>query len=455
MDREGSWAVRTPTATTGKRLAIALGWALLLGYLFANAFSRIPRSDTGDFGHFYYAAKAMDEGQDIYASWHQGYVYPPLLAFLYEPFALLSENAAATILLFVNMLLMSVSAMLGARELARRFGTADWATAGLALAAILLTEDKLRGALQMWQTDLIMLFLLVLALCLLDRWPALAGTALGLAFNIKYLPVVALPYLLLRRRFVAAAAFLASAVGFALLPAIRTGWQVNRDYLAVAYRGLFHLVGVGTAAPAAHVWNIDNGLSVSITSAFSRILPAWAALIAAGGVALVTLFCASRLYRRHNVAFWYRPDGVANNGNDPARRAIVGLEWVGLSVGTLVFSPQTNTRHLCLLLLANTAAVVLLYQGRNGTRVPRWPLAFGTVLLVLAVSFPPGGQQHPSLLGPWHHMGGPTWVALGMYATLLWFGLRHAQVQWAAPATEPSCNAAEPQRPVLSAPVMV
>src|SRR5262249_35258187 len=150
---------------------------------------------------------------------------------------------------------------------------------------------------------------------------------------------VAFPYLLARRRFVAAFAFLASAVGFALLPAIRTGWQMNLAYLTVAYRGLLHLVGVGTEAPAAHIWNIDDGLSVSITSAFARILPAWAALIAAAGIAFGTLLCASRLYRRHKIAFWYRRDGVVNNGNDPVCRAIVGLEWVGLTVGTLVFSP--------------------------------------------------------------------------------------------------------------------
>jgi hypothetical protein len=106
-----------------------------------------------------------------------------------------------------------------------------------------------------------------------------------------------------------------------------------------------------------------------------------------------------------------------------------------------------------MLLLANTAAVVLLFQGRNGTRVPRWPLAFGTALLALALTFPPGGQQRPWLHGPWHHMGGPTWVALGMYATLLWFGLRHIQVRWATPTTVSSCHAVEPQPRVLSAPV--
>lgn len=435
----------TPTATQGKRLAILLGWALLLGYLYLNALSRIPTGGTGDWGHFYHAARAMNEGQDIYASWQQGYVYPPLLAFLYEPFALLPEQAAATILLVVNILLLSAAAMLGARELARRLGTApDCAAAGLALAALLLTEDKVRGELQMWQTNSLMLFVLTLALCLVDRWPALAGAALGLAFNIKYLPVVALPYLLLRRRFVAAGAFVASAVGFALLPAIRTGWQVNLDYLAVAYRGLFRMVGIATEGPAANIETIDNGLSVSITSACARVLPAGLALAAAGAVALIVLFWAGRLYRRHNMAFWYRPDGLAENGNEPARRAIVGLEWVGLWVMALVFSPQTNTRHLCMLLLANTTAVVLLFQGRDGTRVPRWPLALGTLMLAVALTFPPGGQEVPWLEGPWHHLGGPTWAALAMYAVLLWFGLRHIQARWPAAATLPCSSQPDP-----------
>jgi hypothetical protein len=414
-----------------KRLAIAIGWTLLLAYLFANALVRVPRSKTGDFAHFYHAARAMNEGEDIYASWQQGYIYPPLLAFLYEPFALLSEHAAATTLLFLNVLLLLGSAVLGAKEFTRRFGTsADWATAGLALAAVLLTVDKLRGEIQMWQTNSLILFMLTLALVLLDRWPGLSGIALGLAFNIKYMTVVMLPYLLLRRRFAASAAFVTSALGFALLPAIRTGWQVNLDYLAVAYRGLFRMVGIDCAGPAAQIWSIDNGLSVSITSAFARVLPAWAALAGAASVALSVLFWMSHLYRQHNVAFWYRPDGVKHADSVPVAHAIAGLEWVGLCVMALVFSPQTNTRHLCLLLLANTAAVVLLFQGSNRTEVPRWPLALGTAMLAAALMFPPGGQELPWLEGPWHHVGGPTWAALGMYATLLWFGLRHVQARW-------------------------
>lgn len=426
--------MRTPTAKVGKPVVIGIGWAILLGYLVLNALSRVPRNDTGDFGHFYHAARAMNEGQDIYASWEQGYIYPPLLAFLYEPFAMLSEPTAARCVLFLNLLLLTASALLAARELSRRWGgVPGLAAAGFAFAAVLLTEDKLRGEIQMWQTNCLMLFLLTSALCLLDRWPALAGAALGMAFNIKYLPILALPYLLLRRRFVAAGAFVISMVGFAFLPAIRTGWQTNLDYLVVAYRGLFRMVGIHTRGEAANIWSIDNGLSVSITSALARALPAGAALAVAGTVALGVLFWASRQYRRSNLSFWYRADGQANNGNDPAVRAIVGLEWVGLWVAALAFSPQTNTRHLSMLLLANTAAVVLLFGRRIDLRVPRWPLVAATGILAVALIFPPGGQRVPWLHGPWHQLGGPTWAALLMYAVLLWFGLR--QVEHLQPST--------------------
>lgn len=444
--KSGKVAMRTPTGRLGKLLILGVGWALVLSYLCLNALSRIPRNETGDFGHFYHAARAMNEGQDIYASWQQGYIYPPLLAFLYEPFGMLPEPAAALCVLCLNLLLLSGSALLAARELGRRWrDTTGFAVAAFALAAVLLTEDKLRGEIQMWQTNSLMLFLLTSALCLLDRWPALAGAALGMAFNIKYLPIVALPYLLIRRRFIAAGAFVASLVGFAFLPAVRTGWQLNLQYLAVAYRGLFRMIGIDTAGEAAQIWSIDNGLSVSITSAFARVVPAGAALLVAGMVGLAFLFWASSLYRRANVKFWYRPDGRANHGDhpdEPAIRALVGLEWVGLLVAALAFSPQTNTRHLSMLLLANTAAVVLLFGRRTQPGVPRWPLALGTAVLAVALIFPPGGQQVPSLHGPWHQLGGPTWAALFMYATLLWYGLRLVRASTAGAETGvgPACE---------------
>ena len=255
------------------RIVLVAAWIAVLACLFLNAVRRVG-GDTGDFVHFYEAARAMVRGEDVYASGRGGYIYPPLLAFLYTPLALLPQNPAAVILLVCNTALLLGSVFLAVREFARRFGVpADgWKTAAVALAAVLLVADKLKGELQMWQTNLLMLLLFTAALRLLDRRPALAGMALGLAFNIKYLPIVFLPYLLLRRRWTAAGAFAASAVGFALLPAVLTGWDVNLHYQAVAYSGLFRLMGVPVgAAPAANIDGITAEFSVSIPSGMARL----------------------------------------------------------------------------------------------------------------------------------------------------------------------------------------
>ncbi len=424
------------------RTALIAGWGVVLVCLFLNAVRRIG-GDTGDFIHFFAAARAMVHGQDLYSSGRGGYIYPPLLAFLYSPLAGLPENAAAAVLLLANIGLLLGSVFLAVREMARRFAVrADgWKTAGVALIAVLLVGDKLKGELQMWQTNLLMLFLFTAALYLLDRRPALAGSALGLAFNIKYLSIVFIPYLLLRRRWTAAAAFLASLVGFALLPAVLTGWDVNLHNQTIAYGGLFRLMGFPIQARAAHIEEIAVGFSVSIPSGVARLVGAGespaVALAAAGLVALISVAVAWAMYRRNGVPFWRRADGPAA---DVRIRAVVGLEWAALVTAALIFSPQTNTRHLSLLLLVQTLAVLLLLSPRPG--VSRRPLLLGTSVLVLGLIFPPGTQDFGEQVGiwcagslaAWHSVGGPCWCALVMLGTLIWTGLRRAVALGESPA---------------------
>ena len=412
-------------------------WLLLIAGLFLNAVRRVG-GPTGDFVHFYEAARAMAHGEDVYASGRGGYIYPPLLAFLYTPVAGLPPAPAAVVLLVCNLVLVLLSVFLAARELAHRFGAAadPTALALVALAALLLGVDKVKGELQMWQTNALLLFLFTAALCLLDRRPGLAGAALGMAFNIKFLPIVLLPYLLLRRRWAAAGAFVASVIGFALLPALLTGWDVNLRYQAVAYGGLLRLLGVPVGATrAANIENISAEFSVSIPSAIARLTGAGGftgvALPAAGLVALAAVAAAAWMYRRHGIPFWYRPDG--GHADDPTTRAVVGLEWACLMTAALVFSPQTNTRHLCLLLFAQTLAAMLLLCPRPGVR--RWPLLIGTAVLVLGLVLPFGGWDTwqdvgiwcAGSLALWRELGGPCWCALAMLGTLLWVGLPYAR----------------------------
>jgi hypothetical protein len=425
----GIQAKGAPRTDQLRPFVLLAGLAGVLTYYFINAVRRVY-GDTGDFGHFYHAARALLAGQDLYTSWHHGYIYPPLLAFLYTPLALLREDAAAVVLLVCNLGLLLTAAYLAARELADRFGVPADATtlAAVVLTGVLLTGDKLRAELQMWQTNSLLLLLFVLALRWLDRRPLRAGLALGLAFNIKYLPVVVLPYLVFRRRWRAAAAFVAAVPVFALLPALLTGWDGNLRHLGTAYSGILRLLG-GSVEPsqAANIADLRDLMSVSLTSAVARLagpgVPAAVAFGLVGALALAALFAANWLYRRRGVAFWYRPDGAAPD--QPLARALTGLEWAGLITAALVFSPQTNTRHFSLLLFANLAAALLLLRPRG--EAPRWPLALGTVVLLLGMVLPPGAAGFLPVRVVWVTVSGIAWCALLMFGTLLWAGLSAAQ----------------------------
>jgi hypothetical protein len=58
----------------------------------AHAVRQFWAGDPGDFGHFYRAASAMWKGENIYLAAQGHYIYPPFLAFIFQPLTLLSER---------------------------------------------------------------------------------------------------------------------------------------------------------------------------------------------------------------------------------------------------------------------------------------------------------------------------------------------------------------------------
>src|SRR5258706_4440666 len=59
-----------------------------------SGFASVFHTNCGDFEHFYYAARAMRDGSDLYASGVHGYIYPPLIAFLFMPLTWLPVKLA-------------------------------------------------------------------------------------------------------------------------------------------------------------------------------------------------------------------------------------------------------------------------------------------------------------------------------------------------------------------------
>jgi len=187
-----------------------------------EGFAKVFTTGCGDFEHFYWGAHALRDGADLYASGVRGYIYPPLIAFLFTPLTFFSVQTAAWIMLVINLALGLACTWAMSQEVMRRLDIGETFERVIVVMAVttLLAAPKLRSEFQMWQTNILLMTALVYALRALDARPWLAGLLLGFAFNIKYLPVIFLPYLLLRRRYQAAAWFVMGIGVFAMLPAL-------------------------------------------------------------------------------------------------------------------------------------------------------------------------------------------------------------------------------------------
>jgi hypothetical protein len=403
------------------------------------------RSTTGDFYHFYEAAVAMTKGQDIYTSGRFGYIYPPLIAFAFQPLAAFSEIGAAWVWFFISLTLLGLTIYFFVDEICRRFNAPRDAltTGAIALLGVLLTIDKLRWGFDLGQTDTILMLCFVLSLRWLDTRPILAGIMLGLAANVKYLSLIMLPYLIVRGRWKAAGSTLASFAGFMLLPAISAGWETNLGYIRVALGGMGRMLGgaatpgggVGEAGEAANISDITWGRSVSVTSALHRLFDGGLMVpIALAVICLALLALGAWMYRYYGFALWRSGTAVAESRTP--RRALVGIEWIGLIVAALAFSPQTTTRHMAMLLFAHLLAALVLLVPRRG--VKRWPVLLAVVLMVLALNLPPGHKPFYAGVEWWRMVGGAGWTSIVMLMLLIWTSLRYARaVSEARPLDDP------------------
>lgn len=383
----------------------------------------------GNLVDFLGASREMLAGRDIYAGGTGGYVYPPLIAFLYQPLAMIPERSAAFVALAVNAALSVFTLLLVSRVLVRRLtGRVDpLLVARVALFGAWCTVDKIKAEFYHVETNVLMLLAFTAAMRWVDRRPRLCGMALGFAFNVKYWPVVLVPYLLARRRWRAVGWFAVWAVAFGLLPALSMGWRADGRAWAEASSGLLRLFGVDAGvAGAAHLRPITDAVSLSLTSGLARVtgLPSPIPLALAAGIGL--LFCGYAVvtYVRSEVPVLSWPP-VAEQAAAPFR-GLLTIEWMGVLLLTLIFSPFTNSRHLYMLLDVNIAAGVLLLGTRG--LVPRWPLAIGAACMFVGITCP---FSHLSLFGHslrfWHRAGGPAWCMLCMYSALIWTNVRYQQ----------------------------
>jgi hypothetical protein len=416
----------------------------ITAYLAFRSYRGLPDAANpakGDFEHFYHAARAMMLGEDIYASHTGGYIYPPLLAMLLRPLAGLELRSAQLAWAGVNLALVAATVWLALRLAMTRLAIpADKLTlAAVACVGVLIGFEPLRQEIEEGQTDTIVAFALLGSLASLDRRPWLAGVLIGLGANIKYQALIVVPYLLLRRRWAAAASALASTALFALIPAIVLGWNRNLDALSTAFGGVAKLLGMTPAGEIVKTHDIRWEKSISATSGLAKTLgpgvPDTIILGLAVGVALIILGLAMTLYARRGVPLFAR---TATTDASGLPRRVVPFEWAGLLVAVLAFSPQTLVRHMYILLPMFIWIAALLLVPRRG--VPRLPILLGTLLFLAGMLLPPGSvESFKPALDAWRSLGGTGWCLLILYLAVLWNGLEYAR-------------AAEERRPLLDPP---
>ena len=299
--------------------------------------------------------------------------------------------------------------------------------AAVAFMVTALGENELRAQMTMLETDALMLLMFTLALCWLDRRPIWAGLALApCILNIKYLSIVTLPYLILRGRWKAAGSMVLGIIFFALLPALLLGWHEEIRCLQVSTGGLLRWVGLSPAEThSIEVHNLADDLSISITSGVARMMSPRgfsnpAIMLVATGIGLLAVVVVAWMYRINGFSIWRRSPSPGRAGKPFSD--LTPLEWAGLVTAALVFSPNTNSRHLVLAVLVKhrSRQSWLRRQHVRSTDCPGGSEWIFLILLgfIMISALTPNPDR---LFHLQHSLLEPCWVG---YLLILWTALR-------------------------------
>lgn len=240
----------------------SIGLVLLLGPIMLR--DDDPLSDAWTYAYLP-AARQMIAGEAL----GRAYAYPPAMAFLAIPFALLPEPLARVGWYFLNAGLLLVAVRLAWRlaggPITREMRARDWLV--LALAA-LLAGRYVVSPLENRQTDLVIACLLLGGLWQLRRGGETAGAVLlGAGAAMKCTPLLFVPYLAIRGRIRAAAIVLAAAGALNVAPHFFFPRNSGQPYLLEWVHA--HLRPMGNSAVGE--WQSDILLNQSLSGLANRL----------------------------------------------------------------------------------------------------------------------------------------------------------------------------------------
>jgi alpha-1,2-mannosyltransferase len=234
----GPPSASAPSTVTPGRLAAVVALAIAVGtglWVYGN------QHDFFDLKIYVAATRWWTDGRDLYDYAQpdrlQGllyFTYPPFAALLLLPFAVMDFDLAVALFTAGTALAVAVTTWWLVAPVARERGWPRWFAVGLALPLVFAIEP-IRETITLGQINMLLIVLILadLLFAVPGRW-RLAGAGIGLATALKLFPGIFIVYLLVTRRFRAAAVASATAAGATLLAAAaapRASWQFWTDAL--------------------------------------------------------------------------------------------------------------------------------------------------------------------------------------------------------------------------------
>ncbi len=221
--------------------------------------------------------------------YHLRFTYPPMAALIFAVFSTIPVAVLEWVVMITSIAALVATLWLTGGALGYRC-SAGRIAATLAAAGVALWLQPVQQTLAEGQVNLILMLVIVADLCLPDARGA-KGTGVGLAAGFKLIPLIFIPYLLLTRRFRAAAVSVATfaltvVASFVVLPA-----QSRRYWLS----GLF----LNSRRAGSNVGVSNQSLNGALTRLLGNLPaahPYWIAssvIIGVGGLML-----AARAARR-------------------------------------------------------------------------------------------------------------------------------------------------------------
>ena len=203
-------------------LLLTLGWLLLV-------FSTLTPA-TDDFKQYWQTTRNLDQTGDPYTAatptTPTGFYYPPLFAYLVQPFGQLDQRIGQRIWYGLNSVMLAILIWLCIRLSDSRIARSFW---GIVVLGMCLAPPT-RLNLQLGQISFLIAILLLGSFALTYQWPALSGLMLALALLIRIYPaLLILPMVRWSRRIVGWT--IASVLIITTLSLVRYGTEPYLSFL--------------------------------------------------------------------------------------------------------------------------------------------------------------------------------------------------------------------------------